>query len=161
MDISGWPINKIMQLPEHVFGRRWPVSVAFVLAGAAAKFDMADSKLPDGFVIWGITIIHRWASSSNMEVTLATGEQLPAADVAFNQLPLLFPEIKSANGKLGSIESIYQASNVINRLKVPVVNNGTRLIGRFIRTVGSSVGGQVILTVSSIPNEVPDWLLKP
>ena len=161
MDIRNWSIDRIMKLPESAFGRRWPIAVTYLLAGAAAKFDIADTKLPDGFVIWEVMIEMRWASSSNMEVTLATGEQLPASDAVFNQLPLVFPQIKTPSGQLGAMEAMYNSSYAIRKMKVPVVNNGSRLIGRFIRTIGSSVGGACILVVSSIPKEVPDWLLKP
>lgn len=160
MDIRNWPINKVMQLPDWCFGRRWPVSVAVTLTGAAAVFDRSDPQLPDRFVVWEVVVMMPWTASCSIEVALATGIELPPNTATFDQLPLLMPHIRSIAGTPGAIDVNYLFLMSVVKVRIPVENSGGHLIGRFIRTVGSSIGGQAIITISAIPKEGPDWIIS-
>lgn len=160
MDIRNWPMSRVMQLPDWCFGRRWPVGVRAAIPGAGAVFDMSDVQLPDRFVIWEVVAIQRYAAGSSVEVTLATGLQVPANDAAFDELPLLFPQINSVTGRLGALDLVYLTSSIYVKVKVPIVGQGSHIVGRFIRTVGTGIGIQVSVIISSIPREVPDWLIS-
>lgn len=160
MDISNWPIGDILQLPRFIFGRRWMVGTARNLVGAAAHYSISDAMLPDKFIIWEMSIQSKFASSSSIQVTLATGMELPTTDAQFYHLPLVFPDVRSVGGVSGSFDAVYLDSNIVKGCKIPIMNSGRYLVGRYIRTVGTGVGCQINLIISSVPREVPDWFLK-
>ena len=160
MDIRDWPINRIMQLPDCCFGRRWPVGMSKLLVQAGAFFDITKAPLPDRFCVWGVNAIGKYTSGSDVQITLAMGDELPATDALFNDMPLLFPEIESLNGTRGAFDTCYISQRMIENIKVPVMGTGRRIVARFLRETASSLGVSCSVIISSIPNEVPDWLLK-
>ena len=158
MDVRNWPMDKIMRLPDHAFGSRWPVSVTRGLTGAGAGYASTETTLPENFVVWEILTCMRFVTATSMEICLAIGNATPANEAAFLEMPRLLPQISSQSGYRGAFDVIYLTNSLMTELKIPVVGTGRRIVGRFIRTVGNAVGAEVILTVSSLPVEVPDWM---
>lgn len=160
MNIMDWPMQRIMTLPDWAFGRRWMICLRALMTGAGPVFDISDTPLPNGFVIWQVSIAQRYASAASITIALATGDQLPANDAAYALLQPLMPQVVSPGGRLSEFDVLYLASQISNTLKQPVENLGRRLVGRFQRTVGTAVAAQCFLVISSLPREVPDWLVS-
>lgn len=160
MNIMDWPMGRIMQLPDELFGTKWVIGMSGVLAGAASIFDMAEIGLPDKCVIWEINVMSNYASGATFEVELAMGNVLPTTDAEFNGLPLVLPHIIGVSGNRGALLVSYINANMLTRLRQGVESPGIKLIARFRRIVGTSIGGTVNVVVSSIPREVPDWLVS-
>lgn len=160
IDISNWPIQDVMMLPDYCFGRRWLVGLTFTLTGPGAVYVLSPAKMPDKFVIWNMTINLRWATSSSILATFGMGEQSPGSALEFDNLPKIFPECETQAGLKGGFEINYLVQTDFPRLKMPVIGSGRYIIGKFVRSVGSSQGGQVCFTVSMLPKAVPEWTLK-
>ncbi len=158
MDIRNWPMDKIMQLPDACFGRRWMVGLGFTLAGAGAVFDFSEAALPDRCIVHEISLAAESVNSATIHIRLALGDILATSDAEFAAHELLFGGINSRDDHMGEFEVSAGAGQSIIRIREPIAPQGRRLSGRAIRDIGTSVGGTVILVISSIPNEVPDCL---
>jgi len=160
MDIRNWPMDKIMSLPDWCFGRRWPIGLQAALPGPPPEFDIAELALPETTVIWEVLVNNLTTIASSIVFTLALGDQLPATNAAFNECELVFPGIESTTGVRGAVEITERGGCSLVRLRMPVAAAGRRFVGRFVRNVAASTGGTAIIVVSSIPTEVPDWLIS-
>lgn len=160
MDIRNWPLDKIMQLPDCCFGRRWPISVSFHQPVVAEVFDISKTALPEKCVIWEVFYYAYGEDVDYARVALALGDQLPADMAAFD----LNEQIIHQLGRHSQIEYLmYIGANsgpLVIPLKIPLAAGGRRLIGRFENL---ALGFQFFLAgivVSSVPTEVPDWLIS-
>ncbi len=52
MDIRNWPLDRIMQLPDHCFGRRWPITLLTPVVQTVTYYDISEMALPEKCVIW-------------------------------------------------------------------------------------------------------------
>jgi len=160
MDIRNWGLDQIMMLPDHCFGRRWPIFLKTVGAAASPRFAISPQGLPDMCVIWWISVVAAKATIIVGEFELRIGDEVPANWAAFQLQDLLYPR---PGIYPGLTESIGTATNVYpfwGKLRYPVHAQGRRIIlgvnaGFF---VGNDV--QACVVVSSIPTEVPDCLLS-
>lgn len=160
MDIRDWPLDRIMQLPDHCFGRRWPIGLQATLLNAEPVFDISEFALPERCVIWEVVLVGRIAAFASVELCLALGDQLPPDDAAFAVLELVFGGVESAAGVRGAIETPTLSIHQVTKLRVPLQTSGRRFVGRFIRREAMVAAADVIIVVSSIPREVPDCLLS-
>lgn len=160
MNISQWPISRIMQLPDYCFGPRWPVELSMAGEALASKFDISKMALPETCVIWELAAVLHSAELFEGAFELRLGDQLPASWPAFQELELLFSGVRTILPPGAVIYLTSMTSVNWQNLKMPVRAAGRRLVlgirsgtcnGHFI---------QVALTVSSIPREVPDWLVS-
>ncbi len=158
MHINDWPMDRIMQLPDSFFGRRWMVGLGFTLAGAGAVFDISEAALPDRCIVHEISLAAESVNNATIHIRLGLGDILATSDAEFAAHELLFGGITSRDGDRGEFEVSANAGQNIMRIREPITAQGRRLSGRAIRDLGTSVGGTVILVISSIPNEVPDCL---
>lgn len=158
MDIRCWPMDKIMQLPDECFGRRWVVGVGVELTGANSAFDISEFALPDVFVLWEVVMVAIGTFAESAHIALALGDSLPTTETAFDGLEIVLPGIVNAEGELGEVEVLPFAPTYIRSMRMPVTANGRRLILKGVRDVGAVVGVTAVLTISSIPSEVPSWL---
>ena len=78
MDISNWPMDKIMQLPDSAFGTKFSVFMSGLAAAAATTFFISDFALPDRCVLWEVSISIREQANissfhaSNVSLKLGT-----------------------------------------------------------------------------------------
>lgn len=160
MRIDNWPMERIMQLPDWCFGRRWMVGVRANITSAAAHFDICEFAFPERAVVWEINIHQAYYTTSSSEVCLALGDHLPANAAEFAELPLLFPGAISPSGQRGAFICTYLYVNRVSHLRKIVEAHGNRLVGSFVRIVGDTefLAGNVV--ISSVPREVPDWLIS-
>ena len=158
MDIRNWPMDKIMQLPDHCFGRREMLQLAVDLTGAGSVYSLNPAGLPDKMVIWEVNAAVRAVLASTIHIGLALGEQLPASDAEYNALELVFPNVISSDEDRGEFELCVNSAFSITRIRFPVIAQGRRLIAKFTRHQGNATEGVIAVVFSSIPNEVPSWL---
>ncbi len=158
MNISNWPIDKIMGLPDHCFGRREILQLAVDLADANPVYSISPAGLPDRMVIWEVNAAARAVVASTIHAGLALGDVLPASDAEYDALELVFPNVISSDGDRGEFEVCVNSAFIITMVRFPVVVSGRRLIGKFTRHQGNSTEGVIDVVYSALPSEVPGWL---
>jgi len=160
MDISNWPINRIMQLPDNCFGRRWPIGFAQLTPDAEPHFEICETGLPEVCVIWSISTVCIGTFSSGINIQLRLGDNMPATDAEFLAFEPLIDDITGT----GAVRNSIVVPGISGPHRFPirkvVASAGRRLVGRFQRIATTAMGGQVIVVVSSMPTEVPDWLVS-
>lgn len=160
MDISKWPLDKIMELPDWCFGKRWWVGVNMGTAAGEAAGWIIDESVPDVFVLWDVLIMSAVAEAqTRTDLTLRLSKQVPTtANVKkFRRLlrglaqPTLFFEIqlpKDVAMHLGPMRNLIEARN-------------DKICGMIKRL--NATGPQeaeIGFLISGIPREVPDWVVS-
>jgi len=160
MDIRNWPMDRIMQLPDHCFGRRWPI--ACERAGISGRFyDISEVALPERTVIWSV-VLDWWNTSMDTCAfcRLGVGDQLPVDVAGMNACEPLLRGV----GVQGIEPRHYSLSPGLLSIRWPMrmgLAAGGRRFVLGIAPVGSNyLFARVVLEVSSVPNEVPDCLLS-
>jgi len=161
MNIKGWSANKVMQLPDWCFGSRWWVGEYMGGTSGVIEYKCGQEILPNKFVLWGILISARSPSCSEalrLSIRLAGSA---AASVAAAKL--LEPLLKGIS-TTGILYELYVKPNGVtwigcerqlvepNSKRLSLVSNGDQS-NTYEMTVG--------ILISAMPNEVPDWLVKP
>ncbi len=159
MDISGWPMERIMQLPIEAFGRRWLVGVGAELASADSVFDISEAALPERFIIWEVIAGISGTLNTSADVILALGSKLPTSDAEFDSLELIFSGVVGRTDVRGGFSVFSLTHYLITDLCTFVVSGGRRLVVRIKRDLGTSGGGTLSILISSIPREIPDWMV--
>lgn len=160
MDISSWPMNKKMVLPDHFFGRREVLQLAADLSDANAVYAISPAGLPEKTAIWEVLAAARSTATATIHVGLALGDQLPASDAEYNALAPVFPNVISSDGVRGQFEvGSFGFMNIV-RVRMPVAVAGRRFVAKFIRHQGNASEGTIAITYSSMPCEVPTCLLS-
>lgn len=160
MDVSKWPIGRIMQLPDHCFGQRWLVGVASNRATTGPGFDISELGLPEECVIWNLAMWYTQGAQAFLGIYLALGDQLPATEAAFTALEPLFKDIGPFFIQRRRIEMIAEAGLIHFPMRKYVHAGGRRLVGEFYMGATSAQVATAVITVSSVPKEVPDCLLS-
>jgi len=160
MDVSQWPLGRIMQLPDWVFGQRWPIGLNVELTDADPVFAINRAGLPETCVIWELSVPGTPAVGVTVEVTLALGDQLPGSDAEFGRCEIVMPDVVSRVYGGGGMEAPGLCEVGMEGLRMAVRSAGRRFIGRFQRLGGGAVQSGLIIVISSVPKEVPDCLLS-
>ncbi len=160
MNIRNWSNDQIMQLPDHVFGQRWQIGMSVILEEAEPQFAIAEMALPERSIIWGVHMVTFGSFAIGMEFSFALGDLLPTTDAIFDGGELLFPGVVAPSGRRSTFAVLTTASVRCECLRMPVATAGRRFIMRAVRTVGVAADSQAVITISSIPTEVPDCLLS-
>lgn len=160
MDITKWPLNKIMQLPDHVFGRRWPI-FAQPLVPSLFLFDfLLSDPLPERIVLWNIHVSMTKAFGEAHWFKLALGDHEPMNDAEFDAFERVFPGNLSSDISEGSILIPGQmVLNIPMRLSIETMGR------RFALQVWNGYGVTQVyfgftFLISSIPKEIPDCLIS-
>lgn len=160
MNIEKWDIDRIMQLPDWCFGRKWPVSVGYKTAAIGTYYDLSELGLPDKCVIWQVN----WSFSSigvlSVVTSLALANEIPADTNEYNQKSQLLADMGiSVELRRDVTISSYGGGKTID-IRMPLETAGKRLLGRF--NWGQAITGMMMISmvISSIPKEVPDWVFS-
>ncbi len=158
MDIRDWSLDKIMQLPDCCFGRRWPITLKATGIGPGPVFDISEAGLPEKCVIWELCIIGLADLNSYGTFGLRLGDVLPTTTAEFEAYEMLFKSGPGSTGALSEIGVSSMSSVNWNRLRLPILAAGRRLVLGIRAGILLAVATEVTIVVSSIPTEVPDWL---
>lgn len=159
MDVSHWSADKIMQLPDAAFGRRWMIGMSADTLDANVHFDLADLSLPDKIVIWEVQFPVFGGLSTTADIVLSLGSTLPSTDAEFLALERVFLGVSTRDGIKGGVESLAVSHIALRKMRQMVVTGGRTFVARFKRALSTAGAAACIVTISSFPREVPDFYL--
>ena len=160
MNISDWPLGRIMQLPDYVFGRRYMISAFVFGIGVARQWDISELAFPETAVIWEVHMYCAKKTDSNQGIRLALGDQLPTTEAEFRAMEPLFNGLGQDGPGPRSIPMDLYRAIAMRRLKIPVRTAGRRLVLEIGIGPASTDWASVILVVSGLPKEIPDCLIS-
>jgi len=160
MDISRWPIQRIMTLPDNCFGRRWPIRLKAKGKTATNQFVISMHGLPDVCVVWYFQVFHTHGTIFESYCHLRLGDEIPATWAQFLELERLFPRPAVAAGLVDCIYTSWYTTSRFMSLRMPVQAQGRRIILGVEAGKANGVVFETTVVVSSIPREVPDCLLS-
>lgn len=160
MDVSQWPVGKLMQLPDWCFGTRWWVGEYMGSTGGLAYYRKGEETLPQKMVVWGVLLS---CYSANcivaIRATIRMGTSTPTSAEEMNLLDRVLKGI--------SISTItYEL--FVNQNGVTWIDAGRQLVEANGRSLVLLTNGDqsnayemtVGLLISTLPTEIPDWLAK-
>lgn len=160
MDVSKWPLEEVMALPDWCFGKRWWIGMSLNSALAEAVPFFLDENVPDVFVLWDVLLMSAPATGQtrwDMTIRLCKQEPTTANVRQFRRLlrglanPTDYYEIQVPGGGLlhfGPMRNLIEARN-------------DKIGGIFKRIDGTAPQqGQIGFLISGIPREVPDWVVS-
>jgi len=56
MDVKNWSFDRIMQLPDWCFGKRWWIGEYIGTTAAELVYFTIKDRLPDRFVLWSMLV---------------------------------------------------------------------------------------------------------
>jgi hypothetical protein len=156
MNIRDWPMDRVMQLPDHCFGRRWPIDVSSRVYGSAVTYDISEESLPERCVIWNLYIYGAALAASRVCVFLRLGDFLPTVAAEIGAMERLFRMGYMSVGQrhVLRISGLGPAINV--PMRMPIAAGGMRLVASFTHHDSVETEAHAIITVSAMPNEVSD-----
>lgn len=160
MDVSKWPLDKIMQLPDCCFGRRWWIGTYIGTAGGALTYFTIEERLPDRFVIWSMLVQGcDWTAGTGIDLTIRLAYKGFDNDsfwkarrlfhqIALEELTYDFYLTTKNNFYMPYCRSVHESQ-------------GLRICGAYkIRNETATCENQIALLISAVPREVPDWLFS-
>ncbi len=161
MDISKWPLERIMQLPEDCFGTRFTMFFSKALQAGNTLFELSKLGLPNRCVLYEISFGVDFLGPSNRdktaELSLSLASRVPVDNTAFRKLEPLWTGVN----EVSSLMSIIRSPMFLSRMRMPIPAQGRHVVTR-VRNIGAvDILFSVGLVFSSIPNEVPDYYSGP
>jgi hypothetical protein len=159
MNIKDWPLDQVMQLPDHVFGRRFPLVFKGQVGSGAAEFAMSGLSLPDRAVLWEVDILGSTTSAQGARSVYGAGfafaTKLPTSTAEFAALPQFLP----GSDILASGVPVFFLPTHMHNIRFPVAAMGQN-VAVMAQNIGTLTINWIVTTIwSGIPNEVPDCVL--
>lgn len=158
MDVKNWSVDKIMQLPDWCFGRRWWVGTYIGTAAGAVTYFQIEEQLPERFIVWMMMVSGTdRTAGTGIDLTLRMSAQVPDAESILRHRRI-FPGIA-----LGTMMYEFflddKPGTLIGGMRNVVEARGERVGGAFkIRNETATCENMIALLISSFPREVPEWL---
>lgn len=160
MDIRDWPLNRIMQLPDCCFGRRWPVILECFRSAVGHDWDISEIAIPDLAVLWRVSLTGHLGVWDSGYFRLALGDKLPTAVVEMNALEPVISGLGVQGAEPRQIHLTTYDGQFVMEFKQLVHAQGRRPILELFNLAEGASAVRVELVFSSIPTEVPDWLIS-
>lgn len=160
MDIRNWSLDRIMQLPDSCLSRRFLISCCCAPEAEQTVWDISELGLPERAVLWEMML---WANTSavNIEsIRIALGDQLPASTEMMDALEPLIYGLGLQGPEPRVMYTSYLGMISFRRLRIPIEAAGRRLVLEVTAPAGQTPIVLVGIVVSTIPTEVPDWLIS-
>lgn len=160
MRTDNWPLDRIMRLPDWCFGRRYWVGGYCGATGGTVFYNMSEENLPDKFVVWGVFISCRSPCCLEaIRLTMRLGDHVPVDVADTNAMERLFKNISAPNI---TYEFYVTPNGVVwvNAQRQLIESAGRRMC--FVVNGDQTIEYEMTIGVqiSSMPKEVPDWLVK-
>jgi len=159
IDISRWPLGKIMQLPDHAFGTKFPIHTNTRGENGNYAWDISEVAMPDMIMIWFLEQRWYYATSVYPILRIAWGDQMPTTHAEFMELETVFnglgypgPEPRARGGH-------FQGPGSYIPMRKPVEVNGRRLVQESYAEGEKKGWCETTLIVSHIPKAVGEWIL--
>ena len=160
MDIRDWSLDKIMQLPDCCFGRRWLVSCAEYSVADTDVFAIVKTGVPDRAVIWELCVSVYFSMTMSVIIEFAWADTLPTTGAQWSALQKMFPCQGVQDGVDFNLFGGAGGDLVFRRLKVVSPASSLKPCVRIDGLTTPVKGVCASLIVSSIPKEVPDCLFS-
>jgi len=149
-----------MQLPDEAFGRRWVIGQSAPVASDGCSYRLSNCSLPEWTVLWGLYLNATDPTGNTGYIEYRLGDSLPANLTEFRQLAPVFQTVLDHN----NIESSFRVGLVSNLplilYRLPIHTMGRRVVFGFCDAQAGSFIVSTYLVVSSIPTEVPEWMIS-
>jgi len=160
MDITNWGIGRIMQLPDHLFGRKYVIGCGGILSGAGNIFPISSVALPEWTVIWELRVWGYFSASGLHGIKFALGDQVPADADSFLRFEQLFADVGYGAGTPKDLYLDLNGSINITGLRMPVHTAGRRLVMEMTNIGAETILINSAMIISGIPREIPEWMLS-
>ena len=160
MRLDRWPLERIMCLPDWCFGRRWSTGLYATSAATDPLWDISEQSLPQACVLWEVVF---WSCISNVGgdyFRLALGFQLPTSLAMMNALDPLLPGVGVPGPEPRNIIGLSNGFGIRFTMRQMIQANGRKVVLEVNPFAVANKEVQVIMVFSSIPREVPDWLVS-
>jgi len=159
MDISSWPLGRIMMLPDYLFGRRWVMTNVSAGTAVAPSFKKNRCMLPEYAVLWEICIISDNIVGGHGMIGIRLGDQVPANLAEFERLEEIFPCCDCESNGKSRFNPMQGSAIHLTRLKMAFHTMGRTVVTMHRAGPGLSLETSVSMVWSSLPKEIPDCLL--
>ncbi|GAI17089.1 unnamed protein product [marine sediment metagenome] len=160
MDIRNWGLSRIMQLPDWCFGRRWLIDVSAEETTEVRAYAISRESLPDVAVIWELRMEDIVGDGNVTFVQLKLGNRIPVSAAAFNALEDMFKNIGIFAAGVYVIRLGANTPYQVSTMRQPINAQGRKMVLNILGTGAKTKQVRVSLVISSIPTEVPDWLVS-
>lgn len=149
-----------MQLPDWCFGRKFVVSAEVRGYNATNAYDISELEFPEVMVIWQIKIEPFYMNDLDSYVRIALGHQLPATEAAFMLLDPLINGYGTQGPGPRQIRFFSSFGATDFFMRTPIAAAGRNLCLMGVCPESDHAKCRVSVICSSVPTEVPDWLLS-
>jgi hypothetical protein len=160
MNIQDWGIGRIMQLPDCCFGRRFVISFSGYNLQNSAVGVISEISLPDRCVLWTMATWTRYQmgiiGNSIITFNFVLTDQIPAAVAAWQ----LAEPLLSGQDEVHLGQRVVRGNITLDNLRMVIPAQGRRVALRVYENADIKCEWAARLVFSSIPTEVPDWLLS-
>jgi len=160
MDVRDWGMAKLMQLPDWCFGERWPIITCNTVAVGQTEQWIVEKPVPDRIVLWSVRVFGSQGDIATSWIKFALGDHEPANDAEFDAFERLFKGDFDRSIQEGAFPVVKYA-DISMTMRKPLEMNGRRFAIQMSNNHGSvSSFLAYVFEVSSVPSEVPDWLIS-
>jgi len=148
-----------MQLPDHMFGRRWPLHFGIHVSTGETERGLILASLPERIVIWEIAFLSWSEGIMGCYMDLRLGDHEPATAAEF----AAFESVFGSQITNDSYPGTFMANNVGAyrwTMRHPVQTMGRRFIVEIRNGHTVPANMSVVIVISSFPTEVPDCLVN-
>lgn len=161
MDIRDWPLDQILQLPDSYLGRRDMVTVHLDKTGIGTGWAFSPQGFPERMVVWEFWLQIAASDETLVGVKIRLGDALPTTAAEVIALEPLFANFGFLVANDYQLEVVPPVLLRFNRLKKPIQTMGRRLVIQAGHAISANFFLNIGVIFSSIPKEVPDWLISP
>lgn len=151
-------MDRIMQLPDCCFGRRFIVSCTIFCPAGSRRWTISEIAFPERAVIWEARC---WAGFTNYYISsfrVALGDAVPTSVEEMDQLEALFQGFGRTGIGSRLMYPYVTSGPVFTNLRLPIETAGRRMVLEAKAITDNDVDFIFVVVVSSIPKEIPDWL---
>lgn len=160
MDIRNWAVDDILALPDHAFGRRFPVWCMAVGASGGYTWDIAEVPFPDRCVLWGFGWWVHGLADNTCRIRLGLGDQVPTSLAQMNALDPFRMGIGLTGGEPRVIWAGQSPQFTWFPMRDVFEPQGKRLVLEVDADETYDVRVGVGAVVSTLPRRIPDWLIS-
>lgn len=160
MDISRLSVNDLMCLPDNAFGERFAVTVSIDKVWGAALFGIADVAFPERVIVWEFSLVVAVAAVNTFYIRVGLGDQKPTVEADFDKLRPFIQGLGGTGPECRKICLWTAGSSLIVPMRKFLHTGGQRLCLGIFAGAAADLSAHCLTVVSSVPNEVPDWVIS-
>lgn len=158
MRIDNWGMGQVLELPDHLLGRRYLVSCSVLGGDNDAAWDISEIAFPEMCVIWEVRLYSVLTGADIDSIRVAIGDQLPTSTAMVDALEPLLPGFGAQGPDPRVISLSLNGHCDLTRLRFGLRTAGRRLVLEVTGASGKTPRVQCGVVVSSVPKEIPEWM---